>query len=498
MLANLLLAGLTGILLVLIHPRFELVLLAPFALTPLLLALAREWRPKYRFLLGYVAGAVFWGGMCYWIRYVIAVHGGIGYAGGTAIFVLFCFTPAVNMAFFGLLAGIVIQRAYAIPILACMWVAVERIPTPFNFMWLKLGDAGINMGVPIRVAPYAGVYGLSFFFALMSAALAWVMLKRPRRDLLWLILVVVPFALPPLPDQVKSTDSAVTVQPNIPEEKDWTRTDVDTLHERLSYLSMQAYMSAPGKVSLILWPEAPAPLYYYDDPQFRDYVSRLARAMQATIVVSTVAHSVKGDPMNSAVAISPTGDIMGRYDKIYPVPFGEYVPAPFGGLAGKVTDQIGDFAPGERVSIMRGGVGTFICYESAFPQLIRQFAAAGATVYANLSNDGYFGRSAAREQHLALVRMRAVENRRYILRSTNDGITASIDPAGRVLQTLPMYVETSGRLPFSHVTSTTVYTRYGDWFAWMCVGISAVGVLLSQLPHYQKAPVPNRGPKSDS
>ena len=211
MLANLLLAALTGILLVLIHPRFELVLLAPFALTPLLLALAREWRPKYRFLLGYVAGAVFWGGMC-WIRYVIAVHGGIGYAGGTAIFVLFCFTPAVNMAFFGLLAGIVIQRAHAIPILACMWVAVERIPTPFNFMWLKLGDAGVNMGVPIRVAPYTGVYGLSFFFALMSAALAWVMLKRPRRDLLWLIIVVVPFAFTYFPDQVKSTDSAVTVR----------------------------------------------------------------------------------------------------------------------------------------------------------------------------------------------------------------------------------------------------------------------------------------------
>ena len=65
------------------------------------------------------------------------------------------------------------------------------------------------------------------------------------------------------------------------------------------------------------------------------------------------------------------------------------------------------------------------------------------------------------------------------------------------MQTLPMYVETSGRLPFSHVTSTTIYTRYGDWFAWMCVGVSAVGILLSQLPHYQKAPVLNRGPKSD-
>lgn len=493
MLLNLLLAALTGLLLVLIHPGFELVMLAPFALTPLLIALAREWRPIYRFLLGYLAGAVFWGGMCYWIRFVIAVHGGVGWAGGTLVFLLFCLTPSVNMAFFGLLAGVVIHRPHGIPIVAAMWVAAERIPTPFNFMWLKLGDAGVNMGIPIRVAPFVGVYGLSFFFAIMSAALAWVILRRPRRDLFWLAIVAIPFALPTLPDQTKSTQSAVSVQPNIPEEKQWARADVDELHQRLSFLSLQAVLASPIKPVLILWPEAPAPLYYYDDPQFRDHVAQLARTANATLVISTIAHSVKGDPMNSAVAITPSGDIAGRYDKIFPVPFGEYVPAPFGYFAGKVTDQIGDFAAGERVSVMRGGVGTFICYESAFPHLVRQFAKAGATVYANLSNDGYFGRSAAREQHLALVRMRAIENRRYVLRSTNDGITASVDPAGRVLRSLPPYVETSGRLPFSFVTGTTPYTRYGDWFAWICVGISAAGVLLSQVPHYNRAPAAGRG-----
>jgi apolipoprotein N-acyltransferase len=424
--------------------------------------------------------------MCYWIRFVIAVHGGVGWTGGTLVYLLFCLTPSVNMAFFGLLASIVIQRPHALPILAAMWVAAERIPTPFNFMWLKLGDAGLNMGIPIRLAPFTGVYGLSFLFALMAAGLAWVILRRPRRDLFWLTLFALPFALPSLPEQTKSAESAVSVQPNIPEEKQWTRADVDALHERLGFLSLQAILAEPGKPRLILWPEAPAPLYYYDDPPFREQVVQLARATQATIVISTIAQNVKGDPMNSAVAITPSGDIAGRYDKIFPVPFGEYVPAPFGYFAGKVTDQIGDFAPGQRVSVLHSGVGTFICYESAFPHLVRQFAAAGATVFANLSNDGYFGRSAAREQHLALVRMRAIENRRYILRSTNDGITASVDPAGRVLETLPAYIETSGRLPFSFVTETTPYTRYGDWFAWLCVGISAVGLLLSQIPHYQR------------
>ncbi|HXE13227.1 MAG TPA: apolipoprotein N-acyltransferase, partial [Bryobacteraceae bacterium] len=117
-----------------------------------------------------------------------------------------------------------------------------------------------------------------------------------------------------------------------------------------------------------------------------------------------------------------------------------------------------------------------ICYESAFPDFVRQFSKKGATVLFNLSNDAYFGHSAAREQHLLLVRMRAVENARYIVRSTNDGITASIDPAGRIVQELPRYRESAGLLPFQTSSNLTPYVKYGDWFAWMCL---VVGILLS-------------------
>ncbi len=123
-----------------------------------------------------------------------------------------------------------------------------------------------------------------------------------------------------------------------------------------------------------------------------------------------------------------------RYDKIKLVPFGEFVPDIFGWV-NRITKEAGDFAPGERVvefPVNGHRIGAFICYESAFPDLVRQFASDGAEVLVNLSNDGYFGHSAAREQHLELVRMRAAENRRWILRATNDGITATIDPAGRV------------------------------------------------------------------
>jgi apolipoprotein N-acyltransferase len=129
-------------------------------------------------------------------------------------------------------------------------------------------------------------------------------------------------------------------------------------------------------------------------------------------------------------------------------------------------------------------VGAFICYESAFPGLVRRFAAAGATIFVNLSNDGYFGRTAAREQHLSLVRMRAAENARWILRSTNDGVTASIDPAGRVVQTFPPFTETAGRLGYTPHAHLTFYSKYGDVFAWTCLGIALVLLLATQIPSF--------------
>jgi apolipoprotein N-acyltransferase len=123
-------------------------------------------------------------------------------------------------------------------------------------------------------------------------------------------------------------------------------------------------------------------------------------------------------------------------------------------------------------------IGTFICYESVFPTFIRQFVLQGAEALFNLSNDSWFGRSAARHQHLEIVRMRAIENRRWILRATNDGITAAIDPAGRVIREIPSYEALSARVSFNYVKETTFYTRWGDWFVAVCALVGALGCRL--------------------
>ena len=185
---------------------------------------------------------------------------------------------------------------------------------------------------------------------------------------------------------------------------------------------------------------------------------------------------------NSAVVVTPQGDALARYDKVHLVPFGEYVPfKDFFGFAHKLTREVSDFAPGEErmaLPVHSYKLGIFICYESVFPNEVREFAAKGAQVLVNISNDGWFGDSGAPEQHLNMARMRAIENGRWILRSTNTGISASIDPFGRVVAQLPRNVRVALDVPYGVVTGTTFYTRHGDWFAWACA-IIALGVFIA-------------------
>jgi apolipoprotein N-acyltransferase len=484
---NWLLALASAALLILTFPKFSIVWFAPVALTPLLVAMAREPRWPRRFLLGWSAGVVYWFGVCYWIQFVLSFHGGLGEAAGWAVFLLFCVAKAIHLGVFGALAGVVMRRWWAAPSVAALWVAVEVTHGSLGFAWLALGNAGIDMGIPMRLAPYTGVYGLSFVFALMASALAMAVRRRPRVELLWLAPILLLPLLPQLPPAERGREAALLLQPNISETEQWNEASIDAMKRRQIRLSLQGALSEPGQPpSIIVWPEVPAPLYYFDDPVLRGFVDNLARAAKAYVLLGMVAHTPGGAPLNSAVLVSPEGEPVSRYDKVNLVPFGEFVPWPFG-FANKISTEIGDFAPGNRVVVSPVGVhkiGTFICYESVFPGFVRKFAAGGAEVLFNISNDGWFGKSAAREQHLSMVRMRAAENRRWILRSTNDGITATIDSAGRLRGTLPLYTEATSYTGFSYVKAQTVYTRFGDWFALFCAMAALLGLVAAPVVDY--------------
>ena len=481
---NWVLALATAALLVLSFPRFNITWFAPVALAPLLLAVTWERRPWRRFLLGWGCGIVYWFGVCYWIEFVLSYWGGLGDVEGWAVFSLFALAKGLHFAVFALLAGILMWRWWAIPAVAALWVAIEVTNGPLGFAWLALGNAGINMGVPLRLAPVTGVYGISFVFAMLATALAVAAMGRPRRELLWLAVLPLILLLPAMPKAERGKDAALLVQPDISESEEWTPESVDAMQRGLVGLTLRAAAEEPKQPpSILVWPEVPAPLYYDEDPQFRAYANGLARAAHAYLLTGVVGHTAAGAPTNSALLISPQGLPVTRYDKVNLVPFGEFVPWPFG-FANKISNQMGDFAAGKRVvvSAVDGHkIGTFICYESVFPDFVRKFANRGAEVLFNISNDGWFGKSAARWQHLNIVRMRAAENRRWILRSTNDGITATIDPAGRVRGTLPLYVRATSYTGFTYISEKTLYTRWGNWFALLCATIAIAGLVVERV-----------------
>jgi apolipoprotein N-acyltransferase len=294
--------------------------------------------------------------------------------------------------------------------------------------------------------------------------MACVVLRKPRVTLAPLLVLPLLYLLPPIPQGLPADQKALLVQPNVDTEQDWTAAAQDRIEEQMTRLSN--VLPAP----LVIWPEVPAPFYFYSDPEFHHLAENVA-AHHAFFLFETVGYKSHAEPLNSAVLLSRDGIEMGRYDKINLVPFGEYVPPAFGWV-NRVTHETGDFVRGTDVIVLNAKaerLGVFICYEAAFPELVRQFAAQGANVLVNLSNDGYFGHSEARAQHLAIARMRAVENRRFLIRATNDGVSAVIDPAGALIRTLPPYEQLAATVQFGLIAETTFYTRSGDWFVWSCL-----------------------------
>ena len=472
-----LLSLLTAVLLLLAFPRFNIHLLAPIALTPLLVALTRTLDYRQRFFYGWAAGIFYWFFLCTWIQFVLQQHGDMGVFGSWGTFLLFCLLKALHLAVFSALAGPLMRKPWGIAAVAALWVGLERTHATFGFAWLDLGNAGINMSLPLRLAPFVGVYGVSFVFALLAAGLASVILRQPRTRLFPLLFTPLLWLLPAIPEGLPATNKALIVQPNIDPDLQWTSLEQMKAEDRLVLLS--SILPAP----LVIWPELPAPLYFYDDRDFHQAAINVARH-GSYFLFGTVAYTLEHRPLNSAVLLKPDGSEVGRYDKIDLVPFGEFVPSAFS-FVNRISREAGDFAPGKDIKVLEAAgnrLGVFICYESAFPDLVRRFSKSGATVLVNLSNDAYFGRSEARLQHLALVRMRAVESRRFIVRSTNDGITAVIDPAGRIRKRLPAYREVAAEVRYGTIDGKTFYAEHGDWFAWSCLIIGLALSLWALLP----------------
>jgi len=462
----------------------------------------------------YVCGVAWYILNCYWIYATMHIYGGIGALASCGILVLYSLVLGLYFGVFGLLLALTRvtfdSRMKALLLAPIYWVAFEFAASRITQVpWDQLGYSQVDNFLLSRLAPFTGVYGISFVLAAGNAMFVAALFACPVRRRLPLALGALLFSgglqlgvlAEPAPAPADST--AVLVQQNldVTDSNDWFGPEWEKHTAEFLALSLRscgpyfAGMPEPHPVSvvpqcpvpaapidLVAWPESPSP-FREADRRFQGLMIELTRRTHSPAVVGNIGFWEGGgnaEIFNSAEFVAPDGRFLGRYDKIHLVPFGEYVP--YKGLisfAGTLTQGVSNFSRGgvRKVFSSNGHrYGVFICYEAVFADEVRHFAKNGAEVFVNISDDGWYGDTSAPWQHFNMARMRAIENRRWILRATNSGVTAAVDPYGRVTQSAPRHVMTSLAVKYGYRSDVTFYARYGDVFAKLC-GIIALGVL---------------------
>lgn len=468
--------ALSGTLLVLALPKPDFHVLGWIALVPLLLVLNGTERYLRTFLVGYVTGLAFFGGTCYWIVNTMNTYGGLPFGVSVAVFALFVAVFAAHTAVFAILMRMGIGRwgNRALWLAPPVWVAIELAQAHLifgGFPWMLSGYALAPYGGLLQIVTWTGVYGLSFVLLTVNALVAFAIRTRHwQTGVAAAGVIAVAMMLPvpsdPLPEVQDPLDVRI-VQTNIPIDFPWGGAEEESLLDELTMLSRRGDPDAPPP-DLLVWPETPGPFLLGQDSPFSRRIGALARMLDTYVLVGYIDFS-GGMPTNSAGLVSPGGEQVSRYDKIHLVPFGEYVP--LGNIlffAESLVRNVGDFAPGTEYTVSTLGthrIATTICYEDVFPGLMRQFTRRGAELIVNISNDGWFGSSSAPYQHLRMAVVRAVESRRWLVRATNTGISAIIDPYGTVVGQTGLGERTTFDGVAGYRTGTTVYVRYGDVFA---------------------------------
>ena len=481
-------------------------------LTPLIYAMlslnrhGKPLRPYQTALLAYLCGVLWYAGNCYWIYRTMHIYENIPAVASLGILLLFSLYVGLYHALFGALVGTLrakYTRTIVLLAIPFLWVAVELARARITgFPWDLLGYTQVDNISLTAIAPWTGVMGLSFVIAAINAL--WLI--RPSsesRNAKYLpaglaALLVVVFSIlatrnrfnVPEPTQAVAT----LLQENLGVGTEAAASSESKQHmlDSFSQLSLHPVIGLTPKdrklygspvndrSQIIVWPEAPTD-FVDSDPVLRQAISALALRAGAPVIINdvTVASSNedgRANLYNSASFYLANGTYDGHYDKMHLVPFGEYTPyKPLFFFVGHLLDDL-VFIPGtQRTLFLVGGrsYGTFICYESIFGDDMRLFARAGAQVLINISDDGWYGDTSAPWEHLDMVRMRAIENRRWIVRSTNTGITADIDPSGRVVAVIPRHIRTSVQVPFGYRSDITFYSEYGDWFAWFCAIVTS-------------------------
>ncbi|MEE9226881.1 MAG: apolipoprotein N-acyltransferase [Acidobacteriota bacterium] len=487
-----------GLILALAFPRPDLAPLAWIALIPLIRGVIGT-RFRTGFGRGAIFGLCFFGVLLYWTIPALHSHGELPWVASLVVFVLLTGYLSLFPATFGFLLAVLSRKSPEIALLGVpfLWTALEWIRAHLftGFPWGLLGYTLHEFPALIQDASWSGVYGISFLIAGSNALLAASTARRGKwRWFFPVAALAIPLVIGlvgawRIPEAAKVTLRIAAVQGNILQDEKWD----PQIREKIidDYLGLTREAIRAG-VSMVVWPESSLPVAVAPalsgirsgDP-VRGRLEAAMRGSGTALLVGAVEYgSREGVPVvtNTAQFLPSSGDWAAPYEKVHLVPFVEYIPLKKGlfFLDRLVQGVIADFVPGDGPVLHRAGgipFATLICYEMVFPHLVRDSNNAGARFLVNITNDGWFGRTSAPYQHFAMSAFRAVENRRWVVRVANTGISGFIDPYGRVQQKTDIMRKellVGGVVPRD---DRTPYSRFGDWFAGLC-GMISVGLLI--------------------
>jgi apolipoprotein N-acyltransferase len=525
---DILLALLSGILLILSFPNFDLEVLAWFALVPLFYAIEGKGL-HHGFVLGFLTGVISFLGILYWIIVAVHTYGNVPLILSGFILLLLVVYLSLFIGAFAFLTRFIQIRSglHFILLTPVLWVALEYLRSFLltGFPWANLGYSQY-LNLPfIQVADITGPYGPSFLIVLVNATLFGVLhqwstlrlpilkaavcsgltlrgdssptLKKrglvpsngskrtfPFKEVIITVVILLGFLtygylkMGAVGRQMIQNPSLKIglVQGNIDQSVKW---DESFQKETLKIYEKLSFKVAEEKPDLIIWPETATPFFFQDAREYQPFILDIPKKTNAFLLFGTPSYKIqkgKVSHYNSAYLVSPSGEPVGKYDKIHLVPFGEYVPMQdllF--FIGSLGEGIGDFKSGKEIfnfALPKSKFGVLICFEIIFPDLCRRFVKRGANFLVTITNDAWFGRTSAPYQHFSLAAFRAVENRVFVARAANTGITGFIDPKGKIVQQGRIFTEEAMHGTIRLSNRKTFYTLYGDVFAWACAVFS--------------------------
>ena len=467
---------------------FNLWLFAWIGLVPLFIALEKKSFLQ-SFITGYLCGIFFWSLTIYWLIHVTLL--------GQAVLILYL------AAYFGAF-GCAVYLFRSLPtgvflfFIPCLWVLLEYLRSYLftGFPWALMGFSQYKNLPVIQVADITGSWGVSFLVVLANVGFYLTLRKRLKTvnfficaSVLFLSLAYGFYRLSYKPDLRcdKKLLKVSVIQGNIPQDLKWDKQAAVGILNNYMELTNAAAKDEP---SLIIWPEASVPALWGEDSAYAQFaqVFYLARQLKTNLLVGAVSRSGEAY-FNSALFIDNLGQLERVYNKLHLVPFGEYVPFKNTFPFLQTIAPIGDIEPGREYVVFSqpAEFSVLICFEDLFPELSREFIKRGAKFLVNITNDAWYKQGSAPYQHFAASVFRAVENRVYLVRAANTGISGFIDPFGRLSSIVQ---DAAGRDSFVRGYSSkniclapirrTIYNRYGDLFIALCLLFDAC-VMVSAL-----------------